>query len=128
MATRTLTNAEALPALVPHSADVRRRAVGPRYRPLRRIDPEAELGGHHQVLAPHLAQEPAEQELVVVGAVDLRGVEEVSPELDVPVQHAQGLRLVGRAVGVGHAHAAQADGGDLEAGRPQAPSRHRRSW
>jgi hypothetical protein len=91
---------EALPALVAHLADIRRRAVGSSHRLRRRIDAEAELRGHHQGLTPHLAQEPAEQPLVVVGPIDLRGVEKVPSQLHVPVQHAQRFRLVGRAIGV----------------------------
>jgi hypothetical protein len=65
-------------------------------------------------VALHLAQEAAKQQFVVVGSVDLGGVQEVPTELEIAVQDAKRLRIVGRTVGDRHPHAAEADAGDVQ--------------
>src|SRR3712207_340559 len=57
----------------------------------------------------------ADQLLVVPAAVDVRGVQEGDPEVQRPVDRRDGLGAVGGAVHLAHAHAAQAEGGHLQA-------------
>ena len=75
---------------------------------------EAELRGQRHRVSPPL-ERAAQELLVVVVAVDLRRVEEGAAELDGAVDRGDGLRLVGRAVGLAHAHTAKADRRDLKA-------------
>ena len=86
-------------------------------RPLAVLDAEAELRGDRHLVAPPL-QRPAQQLLVGEGAVDLGRVEEGAAELEGAVDGGDGLRLVRRAVGLAHAHAAQADRRDSRPCRP----------
>ena len=94
-----------------HLADVVRVAVE-----LGRADAEAELGGDHDLVADG-GKGFAHQLLVDVGAVDLGGVEEGDALVDgTPQEGDHVLARRRRAVGEAHAHAAEAEGGDLEAG------------
>jgi len=52
--------------------------------------------------------------------ISVGGVEKVHADVDGVVQHGQRGRVIGRAVEIGHAHAAQAQGGDFEIGVAQA--------
>ena len=83
---------------------------------------DAELGGDDPVIAAP-GDRLAHELLVGVGAVHLGGVEEVAAELERPVDRGEGLSLVGRAVEGGHAHAAEAEGGDGQG--PQVALLHR---
>src|SRR3546814_4835470 len=70
----------------------------------------AELGGEHDLVATrgqHLGQQP----LVLTDAVHVGGVEEVDADVQRVVEHREIGGLLAGAVEVGHAHAAQADGG-----------------
>ena len=86
-------DAEAIPALV---ADV------------------AELGGEHDLVAP-APDRLADELLVRERAVHVGGVEEVDAEVERAVDGRDGLGVVAAAVELGHAHAAEAEGGDGEA-------------
>ena len=56
----------------------------------------------------------ADEDLVGVRAVDVGGVEERDPEIERAVDRRDAFGLVGRAVELGHAHAAEAEGGHGE--------------
>ncbi len=79
----------------------------------RRLDPPGELGGDHVLVAVALDR-AADQLLVGHRAVELRGVQEVDPQLERPLDRGHRLALVGRAVEGRHAHAAEPEGRDLE--------------
>ena len=84
---------------------------------------DAELGGDDDLVAA-AGERAAEQLLVVVRAVQLGGVEEGDAELDRPVQRGDRLVGVGLAVEGGHAHAAEAEGGDGESAGSQLSLLH----
>jgi hypothetical protein len=70
---------------------------------------DAELGGQlHLVAMAH--QGPADQDLVVSLAVEVRGVQERHAQLECAVDGGDRLVPVARAVGLAHPHAAQALG------------------
>jgi len=73
----------------------------------------AELGGDHHVV-PTVRDRPADQALVGEGPVHVGRVEERAAPVERPVDHRHRLGVVGGAVELGHAHAAEADGGDGE--------------
>ncbi len=75
---------------------------------------DADLAGqdHPVTLA---SDRPAEQSFVVADAVTHRGVQERHADLDRPTHGRDGLLVVGGAVGLRHAHAAQPDRGHGEA-------------
>src|SRR4249919_2086992 len=78
------------------------------------IDLEPELGGDHH-LVTNGRERLAHQLLVRERTIDLGGVEERHAEIDGRADHADHVLLVAsRAVAEAHAHAAQADGGDLQ--------------
>ena len=77
------------------------------------VHPAGELGRDHVLVAPALDR-AADQLLVGQRAVQLRGVEEVDPELQRPLDRRDRLVLVGRAVEGRHAHASEPEGGYLE--------------
>jgi len=80
-----------------------------------RVEVEAELGGDHH-LVPHWRQSLAHEFLVVEGPVHLGGVEEGDPAVHRLAEERDHLLLRReRGVGLGHAHAAEAQGGDLQA-------------
>ena len=84
-----------------------------------RIDVEAELGGDHH-LAAERRERLADQLLVGERAVDLGGVEEGDAALDGRADQRDPLLPVDRrAVAEAQAHAAEADGRDLQAARSQ---------
>jgi hypothetical protein len=87
----------------------RRHVAGPG----RRLDPAREFGRDH-ILVAAAPDRPPDQLLVGHRAVDLRGVEEGDAELTGALDGGDRLVLVGSAVEGGHAHATEAEGGDLE--------------
>jgi hypothetical protein len=89
-------------------ADMLRPAVALGADLLAVLEAKPELGGDHHLVAPPL-ERPAEQLLVGERAVDLGRVEERAAQLDGAMQRGDRLALVGRAVGLAHAHAAQTD-------------------
>jgi hypothetical protein len=68
----------------------------------------AELGGQHHLVAP-VGDGTADQPLVGERPVDVGGVQEVAAEVQGAVDGGDRLALVGRAVGLAHPHAAQAE-------------------
>ena len=74
----------------------------------------AELGRDDHPLAP-LAHDTADQFLVRADAVHVGGVEEGDAEVERAVDRRDRLCLVADAVEIGHAHAAETEGGDFEA-------------
>jgi hypothetical protein len=76
-------------------------------------NPEAEFGGDRYLVA-HRLQRLSEQDLVLVGAIDFRRVEEIDADLDGTMQGGDrvGFRLA--AIDEAHAHAAEADGIDVQ--------------
>ncbi|GAB3837997.1 hypothetical protein GCM10027610_041080 [Dactylosporangium cerinum] len=106
--------AEAPQRALDGGTDVGRAAVQARLHPAV-VGDEAELGGQHHLVAAAL-QGPADELLVDVRAVDLRGVDQRDPELDRPVDGADRLGVVaaGAAVAVRHSHRTESDAGDLE--------------
>lgn len=79
-----------------------------------RVDVEAELGGDDHLAADRL-QRLADQFLVGEGTVGLGGVEQGDAAVVGGMDELDHLLLVGgRAVHGGHAHAAQAEGGDFQ--------------
>ena len=74
---------------------------------------DAELGGDDDPVAPALDR-LADEDLVGVRAVDVGRVEERDPEIERAVDRRDAFGLVGRAVELGHAHAAEAEGGHGE--------------
>ena len=110
-----MLDAEALQGGVAGGADVRRAAV------------DAEPGAVGQALVAELGGEldlvaapgdgRADQALVGERAVHVGGVEERDAEVEGAVDGRDAGRLVGGAVELGHAHAAEAEGRDGERGR-----------
>jgi hypothetical protein len=68
---------------------------------------EPELHAHHGLLAVASSQRFAQQQLVVAHAVVVAGVEQRDPRVERRLDRGDALGLVGRAVEVGHAHAAE---------------------
>src|SRR5205085_10530032 len=65
------------------------------------------------LLAP-VADGPSDELLVAEGAVHVRGVQEVDPQLDRAVDGGDRLLVVAAGVELAHPHAAEAHRGDLE--------------
>ena len=110
-----VVGAEALQRALDGAPDVLARPVGD---PLRRVlgrrgEADAELRGQHDLVAP-AGERLAEQLLVRVRPVQLGRVEERAAELQRAVDRGDRLALVRGAVEGGHAHAAEADGRDLQ--------------
>ena len=84
----------------------------------------AELGADQHILAPAL-DGLAHQLLVDATAIGVGGREQVDTEVDCTMDRRDRLLVVGRAVGDGHAHAAQAQRPNLRAVRSQSPLLHR---
>ncbi len=76
----------------------------------------AELHADPDVLAVAAAQRLVDQQLVVAHAVEVAGVEQGDAGVEGRVDGRDALGLVGGAVEVRHAHAAEAEGGDRRAG------------
>ena len=83
----------------------------------------AELRGEHDLVAP-VGDRAADQLLVRERPVHVGGVEEGDAELERAVDRRDRLVLVGRAVELGHAHAAETDPGRFQPLRPQLPPLH----
>jgi len=73
---------------------------------------DAELRGDDRLVATPSQSRP-EQALVRPRAVHVGGVEEVHALVEGVVDERRGRRVVGAAIELGHAHAAEANGGDL---------------
>src|SRR5882757_8152511 len=84
------------------------------------LERKAEFGGNHHLIALAL-QAAAEQLLVGVGAIGFRRVEERTAELDRAINRGRRFRVIGRAIGVAHSHAAKADGRDFQSSLAQLP-------
>src|SRR5262249_31609914 len=108
-----VADAEALERSVDRAPDVLGAAVDAARPGARRVDREAELGGHLE-LVPTTGDRAPDEPLVGVWPVDLGGVEECHAELERAVDRPKARLLVALAVGPGHAHAAEALGGYLE--------------
>jgi alcohol dehydrogenase class IV len=111
-----LVHAEALERGLARAAHVLRLAVD--------ADPAAvlpalvaELRRQHDLVAA-VGDRAADEQLVGERPVHVGGVQEVHAELDRAVDGGDRLVLVGAPVELGHAHAAEADGRDLQALRP----------
>ena len=118
---------EPLQAGVAGLADVRRTAVDAAEALVARVPDVAELGGQHDLLAP-VGDGPADQHLVGERPVHVGGVEQRDAEVERAVDGGDGLALVGGAVELRHAHAAEAEGGHLEGVIAGAEDALRRWW
>ena len=98
------------------AVDARRAAVG--------VGHEPELGREHDLVAA-VADGAAHELLVVPGAVDVGGVEQVDAEVERAVDRRDAVGLVRAAVRAGHRHAAQADRRDVGAHLAELPHRDR---
>ncbi|CAN5572169.1 hypothetical protein BH20ACT19_BH20ACT19_07730 [soil metagenome] len=107
-----VVHAEALERGVARAAHVLGLAVDPEHRAVLGAL-VAELGGEHD-LVPAALDRPADEALVGERPVHVGGVEERHPELERAADRGDRLVLVGRAVELGHAHAAEPLCGDLE--------------
>ena len=87
-----------------------------------RIVPNFTLEDHLVAIAG--PQRLADQQLVVAGAVEVAGVEQVDARVQRGVDGGDALRLVGRTVEVGHPHAAQTEGRDPGAAGAQISHAH----
>jgi hypothetical protein len=96
-----------------HFANALRPAVPLGADLLAALDAKAEFGRDHDLVAAPF-QRSAQQLLVGERPVDLGGVEEGAAELDCAMKRRNRLALVRRAIGLAHAHAAEADRGNLE--------------
>jgi hypothetical protein len=67
---------------------------------------DAELRGEHDLITP-IRDRPTNEDLVVAVAVHVGGVEERHAQIKCPMNRRAGLIGIGRAVGLGHAHAAE---------------------
>ena len=108
-----VVDSEPAQAVLAGVQDVGRAAVDPADGVVRRVAHDAALGREHHAVAP--AANGASHELLVgERAVHVRGVEQRHAEVEGAVDGGDRLRLVARTVELAHAHAAEADGGDLE--------------
>ena len=106
-------DAEALQAGLAAGAHVLGLAADPAPERVVGIADDAELGGDDDAVAPALDR-LADEDLVGVRTVDVGRVEERDPEIERAVDRGDAFGLVGRAVELGHAHAAEAEGGHGE--------------
>jgi len=97
---------EALEAVGEEVADRHRPAVDPDVGQVGAAQGAELHAQHHLVPVP---QRLADKELVVAHAVVVAGVEQADPGVQGGMDGGDALGLVGRAVGAGHAHAAQPD-------------------
>ena len=84
---------------------------------------DAELGRQHDLVAA-AGDRAADELLVGVRAVDVGGVEEGHAEVERAVDRGDRLGVVAAAVELGHAHAAEAEGGDGRALEAQGACLH----
>ena len=75
----------------------------------------AELGGEHDLVAA-AADRLADQLLVGEGAVHIGGVEKIDAEIERAMDRGDRLVVVAAAIELGHAHAAESQRGNGEAG------------
>src|SRR5688572_8329302 len=87
------------------------------------IGDEAELGGEHHVRAT-FADRTADEHFVGMRAVDVGSVEEIESQIERMADRRDALTVVGRAVALTHAHAAEAESGDPRAAATELPSSH----
>ena len=92
-------------ARLPH---VIRRSVDAEIRAILGAD-VSELGRDDDRVAAAFDR-ASDEPLVREGAVDVRGVEEIDPELQRPMDRRDGFVLVAIGVEVGHSHAAKSEG------------------
>jgi hypothetical protein len=76
---------------------------------------EPELDADHRLVAVTSFERVANEELVVPGGVVVARVEQGDAGVERSLDRRDRLRLIGGAVEVGHAHTAEAEGGDGEA-------------
>ena len=110
-----VVGAEPLEGALDGGADVGRAAVGDA-GPAAGVGDEAELGGHHDLVAA-ASDGLADQFLAVERAVDLGGVDVGDAQVQRAVDSADRLGVVkapAAGVGPGHGHGAQADPGDVQ--------------
>jgi len=72
-----------------------------------------------QRLVATIAQRSPDQQFVVPGGIVVAGIEQRDPGIERRVNRRDALSLVGRAVEIGHAHAAQGQRKDDGAVRPE---------
>jgi hypothetical protein len=108
-----VVEAEPLQRRVDARPDVLRLPVDAPAGGVGRVAHDAELGRQHHLLPP-VADGPADQLLVGEGPVHVGGVEEGHAEVEGTVDCGDRLGLVGLAVELAHAHAAEALGRDDE--------------
>jgi hypothetical protein len=84
---------------------------------------DPELRREHDLIAA-IGDRAPDEALVGVRAVDVGGVEEVDAELERAVDDGDRLVVVVRAIELGHAHAAEAEGGNRGAGAAQGACLH----
>ena len=111
---RRLASHASLHVLGPSVEHAQRRVV--------RAD-DAELGRHDRLLAPSL-QRLAEQQLVGAPPVHVRRVEQCHAELERTMDRADRLASSGRAVELGHPHAAESERRDAQAAAAQLALLH----
>jgi hypothetical protein len=120
-----VVGAEALQRVLARLLDVLGAPVGGAAARVGGIADDPELRGQHDLVAA-IGDRAPDEALVCVRAVDVGGVEEVDAQLDGAMDHGDRLVVVARAVELGHAHAAQAEGGDGGAGAAQRACLHAR--
>jgi hypothetical protein len=81
-----------------------------------RISQRAELETDNRLVAPSASERPAEQALIVAGAVEVARVEQGDTGVECGVNGGGRFLLIGGAVEVGHAHQAQSELRDNWAG------------
>jgi hypothetical protein len=110
-----LLNPQALEAGIAAGLDVLGPAVDAARGFIGRVARDAEFGGDKHILAA-AGDGLADEQLVGVGAVHVGGVKEVEALVQRMVDGGDGFGVVAVAgVELAHAHAAEADGGDLRA-------------
>ena len=83
----------------------------------------AEFGGDDEAIPP-APENAAHEFLVRVRAVDVSRIQEGDPEVDGPLERFLRFRVVAAAVEGAHAHAAESDGGHLQALGPELTFLH----
>ena len=115
-------DAKSLQARLAGRADVLGPPVDPAHARVSRLAHDAALGGQHHPIAA-IADGAADQLLVLVRPVHVGGVEQIDAEVERAVDRGDRLGLVGGAVELAHAHAAEAERRDFEG--TESPSLHR---
>src|SRR6202007_179139 len=76
-------------------------------------DAESEFGCHDNFVARNFAQKSSKQLFVFVRPVDFGGIEKIAAELQVAMKNLERFLVIRRAISEGHAHTAEAEGGNL---------------